>query len=111
MNRCVSTLLSAKFFESRFAGEGVEPLDASGYEEHMSDTNVASGKLVWSPADLAAALGVTVQYVRRLVRNGTIEHYRIGVEGRRIFIPATEVEALLEGRHPAVEHRGRSAAS
>lgn len=41
----------------------------------MSDTNVVSQKQVWSPSELADALGVTVQHVRRLIRNGTIAHF------------------------------------
>jgi excisionase family DNA binding protein len=74
----------------------------AGYEECMSET-IATTKHVWSASELAEALGVTVQYVRRLIRNGVIAHYRIGVEGRRIFIPGAEAEALLTGRHPAVK--------
>ncbi len=69
----------------------------------MSESNVAAKKLVWSPAELAEALGVTVQFIRRLIRNGTIAHYRIGIDGRRIFIPGPEAEALLMGEHPAVK--------
>jgi excisionase family DNA binding protein len=68
----------------------------------MSDTS-GSAKKVWSPADLAEAWGVTVQYVRRLIRAGAISHYRTAFGGRRIFIPTAEAEALLEGRHPAVK--------
>ncbi len=69
----------------------------------MDDTT-GNAKKVWSPAELARALGVTVQHVRRLIRNGTIAHFRIGAVGRRIFIPQAEVEALLAGRHQASRH-------
>ncbi len=47
----------------------------------------------YSAAEVAAHLSVSVKTVRRLLKDGRLQHVRIG---RRVVITATSVELLLE---------------
>jgi excisionase family DNA binding protein len=49
--------------------------------------------------EVAEILGVTVEYVRALVRDGRLRSCRIGEEGWHRFRPE-DVEALIAGEKP-----------
>lgn len=44
--------------------------------------------------ETARALGISVSLARKLIRNGTIQHVRLGE--RRIIVPAVVLDKLLE---------------
>lgn len=56
---------------------------------------VALPRLAYSPREVALALGIHLNTVYKLLRNGQIPHVRIG---GRCFVSRWALEALLEAR-------------
>lgn len=53
---------------------------------------------LYRPADVAAATGISVSSVYRLVQSGELRHFLIESEGAAIRIPGLAVEELLARR-------------
>ena len=61
-------------------------------------TLVTTKKLAYSPAEAAAALGVSRQHIYKMMSDGRIASAKLGRSRR---IPVAEIEALLHGGAPS----------
>lgn len=64
----------------------------------MAASVLPEGRLAYSPAELAEALGVTRAHIHNLIRRGELRSIKLG---RSRLIPADVVQDLLDGEDVA----------
>jgi excisionase family DNA binding protein len=69
----------------------------------MTRARIEVERIAYSPAELAAAVGVTRQHIQNMINRGEIASVKLG---RRRLIPADVVERLLAGTDDAAVAAG-----